>query len=135
MKTHACKEDIAADERLGYISSARFEGDPMSRTSFSDLVKPSALTKSSDDALVDKGAEAPKTRLSPMKMRMLTPAGSLLHAGSASTTLERIFPLEPFPWSFGKKIEKRDNYTTTCRKNFNELTPSCRRKVIERKSR
>ena len=39
----------------------------------------------SDDALVDEGAEAPKPRLSPVKMRPSTSAGGFLHAGSAST--------------------------------------------------
>ena len=45
----------------------------------------SALTKCSDDALVNEGAEAPKPRFSPVKMRKSTPAGRALHVGSVST--------------------------------------------------
>ena len=39
----------------------------------------------SDDALVSQGAKVPTPFLSPVEMRKSTPAGSLRHAGSAST--------------------------------------------------
>ena len=113
-------EGGVADEKLRDISSARVGDDPMSRTSFGDqeYTEPSALTKCSDDALVDKGTEAPKPRLSLVEMRMLTPAaGDLLHAGSAYKTQGAIFPPRPLFVEFSEKTEKR--YTgTTARHTF-----------------
>ena len=82
----------------------------------------SAPVKCNGNALVDVGAEAPRPRLSPVEMRMLTPAGGLLHAGSASATLESIFPSQPLAWSFGEHTENM----TTHRKKLNQLAPSCR---------
>ena len=41
-----------------------------------------------DDAMVDRGAEAPKPCLSPEEMRTLTAADDLLPAGTASTSSE-----------------------------------------------
>ena len=95
-KTRERKEDVTLDERLEDILSAWINDDPMSCTSFGDekITEPSVPTKCSDDALVDKGAEAPKLRLSPVKMRMLTPAASgLLHAGPAYKAQLRRIPV------------------------------------------
>ena len=55
------------------------------------------LLKGIGDALADERAEAPKPRLSPVKMRKSAPAGGLLYTGSASTykTQGTNFPLQP----------------------------------------
>ena len=88
MKTRERKEDAVADDKQkgDITSSARVDDDPMSWTSFGDTAEPLGLTKCSDDALVNKGAEVPKSRLSPVEMCTSTPAGGLLHAGSPFTT-------------------------------------------------
>ena len=80
----------AEDEKNGGISSARAEDGPTSLTSFGMIAEPPALPISRDDALVDKGTEAPKPCLSPVR----TPT-----AGAASTAMKTIFPL-PRLWSF-----------------------------------
>ena len=84
-KTRESTEDSAQDGRLGDISSDRVH-DPMRLTSFGDqdYTKPPALPRR-DDALVNQGHEVAKPCLSPVEMRKSTPAGSLLHAGAAST--------------------------------------------------
>ena len=84
-----CAEGVASDERLGDISSVRIDDGLTSQTNFGDkeFIEPSALMMSSDDTLVDEGSEAPNSRLSPMKMRILTPASGVMHTGSASTML------------------------------------------------
>ena len=67
MMTRESIEGAAADdEKNEDISSAREDDDPMRLTSFGDqeFTEPSALSEYSDDALVDKGAEAPTSRLS-----------------------------------------------------------------------
>ena len=72
---------VKPDERWGDISSVRIDGDPMSQTNFGDLDQPlAAPEKRMGDALVDKGTEAPKPRLSSAEMRMPTPtaAGGVL---------------------------------------------------------
>ena len=68
-----------------------------------------------------KAPERQSRGLSPVRMRTFTPAGGLLHTGSASTSLRTLFPPQPFPWRFCAKTEKKGNGTTICRKNFNNL--------------
>ena len=67
----------------GDSSSARVDDDPTSLTSFIVIAEPPAPEKSIGDALVDKGAEAPKSCLSTIEMRTPTAAGDLLPAGTA----------------------------------------------------
>ena len=108
METQARKKDAAADAKFGDILSVEADDDPTSLTSFGDkeFTESLAPTKYSGDALVDQDAEAPKLCLSLMEMRMPTPAGGLLHAGPASTTLNPIFTPQPPPWSFEFKPEE-----------------------------
>ena len=84
-KTRKSLEDFAQDGRLGGISSDRAH-DPMRLTSFGDqdYIEPPALP-CRDDALVNQGQKMAKPCLSLVKIRKSTPAGSLLHAGAAST--------------------------------------------------
>ena len=84
----------------GDSSSARVDGGLTSLTSFGIIkAEPLAPEKSIVDALVDKGAEAPKPCLLPVKMRTPTAAGGSLPAGTASTAMRTIFPLPPL-WNF-----------------------------------
>ena len=73
-------KDVTADEKIGDISSNLADDDPMSSTSFGHkFTETLVLTECNDDAPVNKGAEAPKPRLSPVqRRRMLIPAGGLL---------------------------------------------------------
>ena len=65
----------------------QMDPDPVCLTSFGDdSTGPPALPCSRDDALVDNGAAAPKSCLSPLEMRTPTAAGGLLPAGTASIT-------------------------------------------------
>ena len=109
----------------------------MSRTSFGDeeFTEPSALTKCSNDALVDEGVEAPKPRLSPVEIRTPTPPDGLLPAESTPTTVKNIFSRQPLPWIFGEKTDDRSNGTSTRRENVNQLAPSCRWKTVKSESR
>ena len=98
-----------------------------------ELTKPQAFSEYSDDALVDEGTEAPKPRFSPVKMRKLTPVGSLLHVGSASTyKAQRInFSLQSLPWSFRETIEER-NIRKITRQTFDMYNLSWHLKVMKR---
>ena len=89
MMTRTNLEDDVADEKFGKMLSARSDDKPISRISFGEqeFTEPSALTKCSDDTLINKSAEAPKPHLSPVEMYMLTStAGDLLHTSSAYKT-------------------------------------------------
>ena len=101
-KTRECTEDFAQDGRLGDISSDRAHG-PMRLTSFGDqdYTEPPAVP-CRDDALFNQGREVAKPCLSPVEMRKSSSAGSLLHAGAASTikTQGTNFPPQLLPWSF-----------------------------------
>ena len=126
MKIRGHKEDAAPDERY-----PRVDDDPMSQTNFSDSPKSSTPEKTIGDALVDKGAEAPKPRLSPVEMRMLIPAtGGLLHAGSTYKTEGAILPPQPLPWMFGETIKGR-NIGMTARQEFAKYNRFWHLKVIE----
>ena len=73
-------------------SANRVDLDAMCSTSFSDdSTGPPALSCSRNNALVENGAAAPKSCLSPLEMRSLTTAGGLLPAGEASTTTRITF--------------------------------------------
>ena len=132
MKTRAHKEDAATYEKFGDISSARDDGDPMSRTRFGDSADLSAPENSISDALVDGSAKAPKPRFSLMEMRKIIPADGLLHIGSASTVLRMFFSLTTSSLELRRIDRERGNGTTTYRKNVNQFAYSCRWKVIER---
>ena len=135
-KTRESREDFVEDGRLGDISSDRVH-DPMRLTSFCDreYIEPPALP-CRDDALVNQGHEVAKPYLLPVEMRKSTPAGGLLHAGSASTskTQGTNVSLQLFPWSFRETSEEK-NISTTTRQTFAKYDRSWHPKVIETKSR
>ena len=80
-------------------SANRVDPDPMCLTSFSDdSTSPPTLPCSRDNALlVDNGAAAPKSCLSPLEMRTPIAAGGLLPAGKTSTATRTTFD-QPPPW-------------------------------------
>ena len=94
-KTRKRTEGVAAADRAKYngdSSSARgVDNGPTNSTSFSMIAEPLALL-CRDDALVDKGTEAPKPCLSPVDMRTLTVPGDLLPAGIVFAAIRTIFP-------------------------------------------
>ena len=66
--------------------------NPMYSTSFGDnCTGPPALSCSKEDALVDNGAAAPKSYLSPLEMRATTAADDLLPTGETSTATRTAF--------------------------------------------
>ena len=72
--------------------------DLMCLTSFGDdSTGPAALPYSRDNALVGNGAAVPKSCISPVEMHVLTAAGGLLPAGTASTTTRTTFD-QPLLW-------------------------------------
>ena len=90
----ACKETpkrtegAATDEEKSTNRPfARAEENSTSSTSFGKLAEPSAAEKCIGEALVNKGAKAPKPRLPSVEVRMLSStAGGLLFASTASIT-------------------------------------------------
>ena len=134
-KSRKSREDFAQDGRSGDISSDRVH-DPMRLTNFGDqqYIEPPALP-CRDDALANQGHEVANPCLSPVEMRKPTPAGGLLHAGSASTskTQGTNFPLQLLPWSFRETSEEKNIGTT--RQTFAKYNRSWHPKMIETKSR
>ena len=94
IKTRARKEDVAANEKFGDISSAWVDDNPMSQTSFGDSTEPSAPEYIYKYIAVTLwSTKAPKRQSCVSEgVRTTTPAGGPLHAGSASTTPRTIFP-------------------------------------------
>ena len=103
----------AADRaKNGDISSLRrVDVGPTSLTSFGIIDEPPAPEKLIGNALVGKGAEAPKPCLSPIEMGTPTAAGGLLPVGTASTATKTTFPPPP-RWNFCP-IEEMNFRTTT----------------------
>ena len=83
----------------GDSSSARVDYGSTSLASFGTIAEVSAPETSIRDALVDKGAEAPKPCLPPAEMRTPTAAGGLLPAGIASTATRTTFSRPLSSWT------------------------------------
>ena len=114
----------------GNSSSAQVHHDPMCLTSFGDdFIQPPARPCCKDDALVDKGAAAPKLCLSSVETCTLIAAGGLLPAGTVSTAVKTIFPRPLFSWSLGEETKISNSPTN------NQLAFSRWRRVIQTKSR
>ena len=96
-------EGAAAADRAKHTgdssSAKRVDDGPTSLTSFGKVVEPSPARPCRNDALVDKGAKAPKPCLSPAEMRTPPATGGRLPSGTASTAMRTILPL-PFLWNF-----------------------------------
>ena len=76
---------------------------PTSLTCFGMMAELPALSCCRGDALVDKGAEAPKSCLSLVEMRTQAATGGLLPAGTAFTAMKTIVS-RPFP--FGPSVKR-----------------------------
>ena len=72
------------------FSANRVNPDPMCSTIFGVKAEPPALP-CRDDVLVENGAAAPNSCLSPLEMRSPTAAGDLLPAGMATTATRTTF--------------------------------------------
>ena len=111
--------------------SARVDGGLTDLTSFGIIAEPSAPENPIGNAQVNNGAEAPKSHLPPMEVRMQSSAAcGLLPTGTASIATRTIFLPPPPSWILGDKTKKR-----TSRTNFNQFAFPCWRKVLEKKSR
>ena len=98
-KTYECKEGAAAAVQAKHgdnYSANQVDPDPMCLASFGeDSSGPPALPCLRDDALVDNGAAALKSCLSPLGMRTPIAAGVLLPADTASTATRTTFDQPP----------------------------------------
>ena len=94
-KTRDRTEDAAAATQAKHgncCSANQVDPDPMCLTSFGDdSTGPPALPCLRDDALVDNGAAAPTSCLSPVEIFTLTAADVLFPAGTASTATRTTF--------------------------------------------
>ena len=124
-------EGTAAADRTKYNGDSSFarriDDSPTSLTCFGMIAKPPlALEKCIGDALVSKGAEAPKPHLPPEEVGILSSAADgLLSTGAASPAMRSIFPQPCFSWSLSEETKRR-----TDRTKFNQLAPPCWRRVI-----
>ena len=76
-------------------SATRVDTDPMCSNSFDVKTEPPALP-CRDDVVVENGAAAPKSCLSPLEMRTAAAAGGLLSAGKITTaTWTTLRPTNP----------------------------------------
>ena len=108
-------------------------------TSFgNDCTGPPALPCSRENALVDNGAAAPKSRLSPLEMRSPIATGGLLPASETSMATKTTFDHPTLWFCLTEETNLRTStpYALYYNSSFwlNQLAaPSCRR-VIEKKS-
>ena len=118
---------VDRDEHRDSSSANRFDVGPTCSTSFGMKAKPLALP-SKDDALVDKGAAAPKPRVSPVEIYTLAAADGLLPAGTASTATRIIFPRPLFLGASVKRPRKVPAGQTST-----SLPLAARRRLFRRK--
>ena len=90
-------------------SAKRVQASPKSSTSFGVKAKLPALPRR-DDVLVENGAAAPKSCLSPLEMRTPTAAGGLVPTGKIST--ETMTILHPLPLWFCPTEDKNLSTST-----------------------
>ena len=99
MKTHERTEGAATVVQAKHGDSCftkRVQAGPKSSTSFGKKAEPSTLPRK-DDVLVDIGAAAPTSCLSPLEVHTPTAAGGSLPAGTAFTTTRITFD-QPLLW-------------------------------------
>ncbi|CAN0376329.1 unnamed protein product [Ascophyllum nodosum] len=121
------------------FSASQVDPDPMCSTSFGVKVKPPALP-CRDDVLVENGAAAPKSCLSPLEMRSPISAGGSLPAGEASTTTSITFyqpRLGFYPTEETHSEKNSTQYALYYNNSFwlNQLPAPSWRKVIQTTSR
>ena len=106
------------------FSANRVQAGPkITSTSFSVKAEPFALP-CRDDVLVENGAAAPKSCLSPLKMRTPTAAGGLLHTGKTSSATRTTFDQPPLRFysteetNSEKTSTQSASYDSSCWRNF-----------------
>ena len=121
-------------------SANRVDPNPMCSTGFGDdCTRPPALPCSREDALVDNGAAAPKSCLSPLEMCSSTAAGGLFPAVETSTTTRVTFDYSTLWFSQTEETYSERTstpsawYDSSFQRNKMLAASSCRR-VIETKS-
>ena len=116
-KTRKRTEDTAADRVIiRDSSSAQVDPVPMCLISFDDDSTDSlTFPCCRGDALADKGTAVPTPCLSPVEIRTLTTAGSLLPAGTTSTATKTISHQPPLWFYSTKDMSSRTSiqYATT----------------------
>ena len=122
-------EDAAEDRaKHGNKSSfAQVDHVPMCLTSFGDDSTEPPTLPLRDDALVNKGAVAPKPCRSLVEMRTLTTAGGLLPAGTASMATRTIFH-QPSLWNFCPTDEMNLRTTSNPIRHVQQFLKSLRNK-------
>ena len=97
-KTRECTEGAAKAVQAMYgdsFSASRVDPGPKTNsTSFGVKADPPALP-CRDDVLIEKGAAAPKSCLSPLEMRTTSAAGGFLPTGKPSTATKTTFNQPP----------------------------------------
>ena len=117
-KTHKRTENAVADQAKHANScfAKRIDaGPPMCLTSFVDDSTEPPILSCRDDAMVDKGAAAPKLCLSREEMRTPTAAGGSLPVGTPSTVMRTYFPDRFLLGSLVKRPKKEPAGQTTTR--------------------
>ena len=122
------------------FTTNRIDPDPKSSTSFGDDSTGPPALRARGDALVDNGAVALKSCLSPLDMRLPVAAGGLLPAGKASTTTRITFyhpRLRFCPTEETNSERTSTQYALYYNSSFwwKQLPAPCWRKVIQTKSR
>ena len=118
-------------------SSKRVDPNPICSTNFGDgCIGPPALPCSREDALVDNGAAAPQSCLSPLEMRSPTAAGGLLPTGEASIATRTTFNQPPRRLYSTEETNAKKTSTQSVSYNSSFLwknnlpaAPSCRRVI------
>ena len=128
-KTRKRTGDAAIDQVMNEDSSSARKVDigPTSSTSFGMIIESPALL-CMDDALVGKGAGAPRSCLSPVEMHMLLTAGGLLPVDTVPTAMRTIVFQSPPSWALGEETKERTSQTGS-----NQLPPPFWRRIIQTK--
>ena len=135
-KTHERTEGAATAVQTIHgdsCSAKRVQDDPKSSTIFDVKAEPPALP-CRDDVLVENGAAAPKSYLSPLEMRTPRAAGDLLPTGKTSTATRTTFDQSTLWLCLTEETNLRTPvlYASYYSSFYLCVAPSCRR-VIETK--
>ena len=132
-RTRKRTKDAAADRVIGGNSSfAQINPNPMCLISFgNESTEPPAFPCCRNDPIVDKGAAASKSCISPVEMRTLKATRGLLPTGTASTATRTIFHQPPLWFCPTEGMNSRTSiqYATTYYSSFWKI------KVLETKLR
>ena len=137
-RTEGAATAVQAKHAGDSFSAKRVQAGPFSSTSVGVKAEPPALP-CRDDVLVDSGAAASKSCLSPLEMRTPTVTGGSFPAGTASTATRTTFDQPPFRFFSAEETNSKKTsiqyawYYSSFWRNYLIAVPSCRR-VIETKT-